>query len=61
MANNDSWRKLQTNCCRSCKKSLQIKIYNRIMVTHLLMDEEKENRIGGAVGFNMRTGDFSCI
>ena len=22
------------------------------------MDEAKENRIGGAVGFNMRTGDF---
>ena len=34
------------------------KIYNRIMVTHLLMDENKDNRIGGAVGFNMRTGDY---
>ncbi|MEE9320844.1 MAG: adenylyl-sulfate reductase subunit alpha [Granulosicoccus sp.] len=34
------------------------KIYNRIMITHLLMDESKENRIGGAVGFNVRTGDF---
>jgi adenylylsulfate reductase subunit A len=28
------------------------------MITHLLMDDEKENRIGGAVGFNMRTGDY---
>ena len=28
------------------------------MITHLLMDEAQENRIGGAVGFNMRTGDF---
>ena len=28
------------------------------MITHLLMDESQENRIGGAVGFNMRTGDF---
>ena len=34
------------------------KIYNRIMVTHLLMDEGKSNRVGGAVGFNVRTGDF---
>ncbi|MDP6563789.1 MAG: adenylyl-sulfate reductase subunit alpha [Alphaproteobacteria bacterium] len=34
------------------------KIYNRIMVTHLLMDENQPNRIGGAVGFNVRTGDF---
>ena len=28
------------------------------MITHLLMDESQDNRIGGAVGFNMRTGDF---
>ena len=34
------------------------KIYNRIMVTHLLMDENRPNRVGGAVGFNVRTGDF---
>ena len=34
------------------------KIYNRIMVTHLLMDESKNNRVGGAVGFNVRTGDY---
>ena len=33
-------------------------IYNRIMVTHLLRDENQPNRIGGAVGFNVRTGDF---
>ena len=33
-------------------------IYNRIMVTHLLMDENKPNRVGGAVGFNCRTGDY---
>ena len=41
----------------AAKKSAD-KIYNRIMITHLLMDESQENRIGGAVGFNMRTGDF---
>src|SRR5437762_894834 len=33
-------------------------IYNRIMVTHLLMDKVRPNRIAGAVGFNVRTGDF---
>ncbi len=34
------------------------KVYNRICVTHLLMDENRENRVAGAVGFNVRTGDF---
>jgi len=33
-------------------------VYNRIMVTHLLMDSEKANRIAGAVGFHVRTGEF---
>jgi adenylylsulfate reductase subunit A len=41
----------------AAKKSAD-KIYNRIMVTHLLMDESKPNRVGGAVGFNVRTGDY---
>jgi adenylylsulfate reductase subunit A len=27
-------------------------------VTHLLMDESKENRVAGAVGFNVRTGNY---
>lgn len=34
------------------------KVYNRIMITHLLMDDNQENRIGGAVGFNVRTGNY---
>jgi adenylylsulfate reductase subunit A len=34
------------------------KIYNRIMVTHLLMDDAQENRVAGAVGFNVRTGNY---
>lgn len=33
-------------------------VYNRIMVTHLLMDKKKKNRVAGAVGFNVRTGDY---
>jgi len=34
------------------------KVYNRVCITHLLKDEAKENRIAGAVGFNVRTGDY---
>ena len=33
-------------------------VYNRIMVTHLLVDKRDPNRAAGAVGFNVRTGDF---
>jgi adenylylsulfate reductase subunit A len=33
-------------------------VYNRIMVTHLLMDRKKPNRVAGAVGFSVRSGDF---
>jgi adenylylsulfate reductase subunit A len=41
----------------AAKKSAD-KVYNRICVTHLLMDDGKENRVAGAVGFNVRTGDY---
>ncbi len=34
------------------------KVFNRVCVTHLLMDESKENRVAGAVGFNVRTGNY---
>jgi len=33
-------------------------VYNRIMVTHLLLDKENPNRIAGAVGFSVRNGNF---
>ena len=33
-------------------------VYNRIMVTHLLTDRTKPNRVAGAVGFNVRSGEF---
>jgi adenylylsulfate reductase subunit A len=33
------------------------KTYNRVMITHLLMDESGRNRVGGAIGFNVRTGN----
>jgi adenylylsulfate reductase subunit A len=33
-------------------------VHNRIMVTHLLMDKVHPNRVAGAVGFNVRDGNF---
>ncbi len=41
----------------AAKKSAD-KVFNRVCITHLLMDEAKENRIAGAVGFNVRTGNY---
>jgi adenylylsulfate reductase subunit A len=41
----------------AAKKSAD-KVFNRICVTHLLMDDSKENRVAGAVGVNVRTGDY---
>jgi adenylylsulfate reductase, subunit A len=34
------------------------KVYNRIMITHLLNDKTNHNRIAGAAGFNVRDGTF---
>jgi adenylylsulfate reductase, subunit A len=33
-------------------------VFNRIMVTHLLMDKARPNRVAGAVGFSVRDGAF---
>jgi adenylylsulfate reductase subunit A len=33
-------------------------VYNRIMVTHLVMDKARPNRVAGAVGFSVRDGTF---
>lgn len=41
----------------AAKKSAN-KVFNRICITHLLMDDTKENRVAGAVGFNVRTGNY---
>ncbi len=41
----------------AAKKSAD-KVFNRICVTHLLMDDSKDNRVAGAVGFNVRTGNY---
>jgi adenylylsulfate reductase subunit A len=41
----------------AAKKSAD-KVFNRICVTHLLMDESRPDRVAGAVGFNVRTGNY---
>ena len=40
----------------AARKSAEV--INRIMVTHLLMDRTRPNRVAGAVGFNVRDGAF---
>ena len=42
MANYDSRRKLYKPIVAEAAKKSADKIYNRIMITHLLMDDEKE-------------------
>ncbi|MCU7967346.1 MAG: adenylyl-sulfate reductase subunit alpha [gamma proteobacterium symbiont of Bathyaustriella thionipta] len=54
MIHGESYKPL---VAEAAKKSAD-KVFNRICVTHLLMDESKENRVAGAVGFNVRTGDY---
>lgn len=54
MIHGESYKPIVAEAAR---KSVD-QIYNRIMVTHLLMDENRPNRVGGAIGFNVRTGDL---
>jgi len=41
----------------AARKSVD-EVHNRIMVTHLLTDRARPDRIAGAVGFNVRDGSF---
>jgi adenylylsulfate reductase subunit A len=54
MIHGESYKPL---VAEAAKKSAD-KVFNRICVTHLLMDDVRENRVAGAVGFNVRTGDY---
>jgi adenylylsulfate reductase subunit A len=54
MIHGESYKPIVAEAARKAAS----KIYNRIMVTHLLMDSKRANRVAGAVGFNVRTGDF---
>jgi adenylylsulfate reductase subunit A len=54
MIHGESYKPIVAEAAR--KSSTEV--YNRIMVTHLVMDSKRPNRIAGAVGFNVRNGDF---
>lgn len=54
MIHGESYKPIVAEAAR---KSVD-KIDNRIMVTHLLLDENHRNRVGGAIGFNVRTGNL---
>jgi succinate dehydrogenase/fumarate reductase flavoprotein subunit len=54
MIHGESYKPLVAEAARKAASE----IYNRIMVTHLLMDSKRPNRVAGAVGFNVRNGDF---
>src|SRR5262247_2278186 len=54
MIHGESYKPIVAEAARKAAN----KVYNRIMVTHLLMDTTKANRVAGAVGFNVRNGNF---
>ena len=54
MIHGESYKPIVAEAARKAASE----VYNRIMVTHLLMDTKNRNRAAGAVGFNVRTGDF---
>ncbi len=51
MIHGESYKPIVAEAAR---KSAEV--YNRIMVTHLLMDKTHPNRIAGAIGFHVRDG-----
>ena len=53
MIHGESYKPIVAEAARKAASE----VYNRIMVTHLLMDKSRK-RVAGAVGFNVRTGDF---
>jgi adenylylsulfate reductase subunit A len=54
MIHGESYKPIIAEAAR--KSATQV--YNRIMVTHLLMDKAHVNRVAGAVGFSVRDGNY---
>jgi adenylylsulfate reductase subunit A len=54
MIHGESYKPIVAEAARKAASE----IYNRIMVTHLLLDHKRPNRVAGALGFNVRNGDF---
>ncbi|RMD71525.1 MAG: adenylyl-sulfate reductase subunit alpha [Gammaproteobacteria bacterium] len=54
MIHGESYKPIVAEAARKAASE----VYNRIAVTHLLMDKAHPNRVAGAVGFSVRSGDF---
>ncbi len=54
MIHGESYKPIVAEAARKAASE----VHNRIMVTHMLMDKTKPNRVAGAVGFSVRSGDF---
>ncbi len=54
MIHGESYKPIVAEAARKAASE----VHNRIMVTHLLMDKAHPNRVAGAVGFSVRSGDF---
>jgi adenylylsulfate reductase subunit A len=54
MIHGESYKPIVAEAARKAASE----VYNRIMVTHLLTDKARPNRVAGAVGFSVRSGDF---
>ncbi len=54
MIHGESYKPIVAEAARKAASE----VHNRIMVTHLLMDKARPNRVAGAVGFSVRSGDF---
>ncbi|MHA1547390.1 MAG: adenylyl-sulfate reductase subunit alpha [Alphaproteobacteria bacterium] len=54
MIHGESYKPIMAEAARKAATE----VYNRIMITHLLMDKKNPGRVAGAVGFNVRDGDY---
>jgi adenylylsulfate reductase subunit A len=54
MIHGESYKPIVAEAARKAASE----VHNRIMVTHLLMDRARPNRVAGAIGFSVRSGDF---
>jgi len=49
------------NVMRKQVKRMGVKIFDKIMITHLLHDRHDNRTIAGALGFDLRTGAYLCF
>jgi adenylylsulfate reductase subunit A len=60
MINGESYKVIVAEAAKNSFKELGDKgeIYERVMISHLLLDESKDNTVAGAVGFSTRENKF---